>query len=220
MRSSLSARAHATGLFDVQQHTFSHVPFKDIVYSPEPGLVGTIPAAPPEALLEELAFTSRLIREHVGGDVRRPAHAVRLLPRPARPARPARDRPRRPGSATSHRGAATRRTRNPTPWVQPFAYAEEGYPDILELPFQFWLDVVWFDQHGYDTGPGAARGAEGRRRRGGRARPRLRRLLPRLGDARLGRAPRRLAARLPPLRARARRRGDDLHGVLAALAGA
>ena len=37
--------------------------------------------------------------------------------------------------------------------MQPFAYAEEGYPDILELPFQFWLDVVWFDQHGYDTGP-------------------------------------------------------------------
>ena len=29
--------AHASGLFDVQQHTFSHVPFKDIVYSPEPG---------------------------------------------------------------------------------------------------------------------------------------------------------------------------------------
>ena len=43
---------------------------------------------------------------------------------------------------------------NPTPWeVQPFTYDEEGYPDILELPFQFWLDVVWFDQHGYDTGP-------------------------------------------------------------------
>ena len=42
---------------------------------------------------------------------------------------------------------------NPTPWVQPFAYEEEGYADILELPFQFWLDVVWFDQHGYDTGP-------------------------------------------------------------------
>ena len=43
---------------------------------------------------------------------------------------------------------------NPTPWdAQPFTYAEEGYPDILELPFQFWLDVVWFDQHGYDTGP-------------------------------------------------------------------
>src|SRR5947208_263095 len=33
------------------------------------------------------------------------------------------------------------------------AAPEEGYPDILELPFQFWLDVVWFDQHGYDMGP-------------------------------------------------------------------
>src|SRR4029078_8885699 len=61
--------AGAAGLFDVQQHTFSHVPFKDIVYSPGPGLVGTIRASPPEALLEELAFTSRLIGELVGGDV-------------------------------------------------------------------------------------------------------------------------------------------------------
>src|SRR5207247_6641938 len=60
--------AHASGLFDVQQHTFSHVPFKDIVYSPAPGLVGTIPAAPREALVEELAFTSRLIRDHLGGE--------------------------------------------------------------------------------------------------------------------------------------------------------
>ena len=42
---------------------------------------------------------------------------------------------------------------NPTPWVQPFSYEAEGYPDILELPFQFWLDVVWFDTHGYDSGP-------------------------------------------------------------------
>ena len=43
---------------------------------------------------------------------------------------------------------------NPTPWeVQPFTYADEGFPEILELPFQFWLDVVWFDQYGYDTGP-------------------------------------------------------------------
>ena len=94
-RSSPSAPRKASGLFDVQQHTFSHVPFKDIVYSPGPGLVGTITASPPEALLEELAFTSRLIRDHLGGECVGAAHAVRLLPRPARPARPARDRPRR-----------------------------------------------------------------------------------------------------------------------------
>jgi peptidoglycan/xylan/chitin deacetylase (PgdA/CDA1 family) len=137
--------AKASGLFDVQQHTFSHVPFKDIVYSPGPGLVGTIAASPPEALLEELTVTSRLIRDHLGGEtvgLRTPFGYHRGL----------RDRPdlleivRAAGLRNEDNG-------NPTPWVQPFTYAEEGYADILELPFQFWLDVVWFDQHGYDTGP-------------------------------------------------------------------
>jgi len=144
--------AHASGLFDVQQHTFSHVPFKDIVYSPEPGIVGTIPAAPPVALTEELAFTSRLLRDHLGVEcvgLRTPFGYYRGL----------RDRP---DLLEIVRGAGLRYitswgrnedNANPTPWVQPFAYDEEGYPDILELPFQFWLDVVWFDQHGYDTGP-------------------------------------------------------------------
>lgn len=51
---------------------------------------------------------------------------------------------------------------NPTPWEQLFTYEEEDLPDTLELPFQFWLNVVWSDRHGYETGPrflGALRGA-------------------------------------------------------------
>src|SRR6266852_1341307 len=44
--------AKASGLFDVQQHTFSHVPFKDIDYTASPGVQAHIPAAPPEALRE------------------------------------------------------------------------------------------------------------------------------------------------------------------------
>ncbi len=139
--------AQATGLFDVQQHTFSHVPFKEIVYSPEPGLVGTIPASPAPALAEELAFTSRLIRDHLGGEcvgLRTPFGYYRGL----------RDRPvRGAGLRYVTSWGRNEENANPTPWVQPFDYAEEGYPDILELPFQFWLDVVWFDRHGYDTGP-------------------------------------------------------------------
>ncbi|MFQ5427312.1 MAG: hypothetical protein ACE5EV_09535 [Gaiellales bacterium] len=43
---------------------------------------------------------------------------------------------------------------NPTPWVQPFAYADDGFDDILEIPAQFWLDAIWFDRHGWDRGPG------------------------------------------------------------------
>jgi hypothetical protein len=143
--------AKKTGLFDVQQHTFSHVPFKEIVYSPGPGLEGRIPASPPEALSEELAMTSRLLRDHLEVEcvgLRTPFGYHRGL----------RDRPdlleivRATGLRYITSWGRNEQNANPTPWVQPFAYAEEGYPDILELPFQFWLDVVWFDQHGYDTG--------------------------------------------------------------------
>jgi len=146
--------AKASGLFDVQQHTFTHVPFKDIVYSPEPGLVATIAASPPVALLEELKATSRVIQQQLGGD---PVVGVRT---PFGYYRGLRDRPdllelvHEAGLRYVTSWGRNEENGNPTPWeVQPFAYAEEGYPDILELPFQFWLDVVWFDQHGYDTGP-------------------------------------------------------------------
>jgi hypothetical protein len=50
---------------------------------------------------------------------------------------------------------------NPTPWVQPFDYAEDGFAGILELPFQFWLDGVWFDAHGYGEGRAFRRALEG-----------------------------------------------------------
>jgi peptidoglycan/xylan/chitin deacetylase (PgdA/CDA1 family) len=144
--------AKASGLFDVQQHTFSHVPFRDIEYSPEPGIVATIAASPPEALSAELEVTSRLIRDHLG-------HECVGLRTPFGYHRGLRDRPdlleivRETGLRYVTSWGRNAENANPTPWVQPFAYDEEGYPDVLELPFQFWLDVVWFDRHGYDTGP-------------------------------------------------------------------
>jgi hypothetical protein len=42
---------------------------------------------------------------------------------------------------------------NPTPLsVQPFWYAEQGFPDLLEIPFQHWLDGTWFEEFGIDRG--------------------------------------------------------------------
>jgi hypothetical protein len=42
---------------------------------------------------------------------------------------------------------------NPTPLsVQPFWYSEQGYPDLLEIPFQHWLDGTWFEEFGIDRG--------------------------------------------------------------------
>ena len=147
-------KANASGLFDVQSHTFTHVPFRDIVYSPAPGIVGTIKASPPVALLEELRATTRVIEEHVGGD---PVVGVRT---PFGYYRGLRERPdllqvlREAGIRYVTSWGRNEENGNPTPWdVQPFTYEEEGYGDILEIPFQFWLDVVWFDTHGYDTGP-------------------------------------------------------------------
>jgi peptidoglycan/xylan/chitin deacetylase (PgdA/CDA1 family) len=146
-------KAHASGLFDIQQHTFSHVPFKDIEYSPEPGNLAKIPASPPVALLEELRMTSRLLRDHVG------TATVGLRP-PFGYYRGLRDRPdlleivRKAGLRYVTSWGRNADNGNPSPWdVQPFSYEEEGYPDIFEIPFQFWLDVIWFDQHGYDSGP-------------------------------------------------------------------
>ena len=144
-------RAKAAG-FDVQQHTFSHCPFKDIEYDGGEGTVAVIPASPLVALREEVTLTSRLIREHLGHE------CVGLRP-PFGYYQGLRGRPDLLGlladAGIRYVSSWGRNEQNacPTPWVQPFTYADEGFPDLLEIPFQFWLDVVWFDQHGYETGP-------------------------------------------------------------------
>ena len=144
--------AASSPLFDIQQHTYSHVVFREIVFSAGGAGTAVIPETPPVALREELAWTSELIRKYLGREcigLRTPFGYYRGL----------RDRPdllaivRETGHRYVTSWGRNEENGNPTPWVQPFAYAEEGYPDILELPFQFWLDVVWFDQHGYDMGP-------------------------------------------------------------------
>lgn len=153
--------ASRTGLFDVQSHTYSHVLFRDVTYEPSPGTVAVIPASPPVALLEELRTTSDLIRRLVGNEVvglRTPFGFYRGL----------RDRPdllallRESGIRYVSSWIRNEQNGNPTPWLQPFAYAEEGYADILEIPAQFWLDGIWFDAHGWENGVGfrkALRGA-------------------------------------------------------------
>ena len=36
-----------------------------------------------------------------------------------------------------------------------------GLPGVLEIPFQFWLDGIWFDANGYGEGRAFRRGAQG-----------------------------------------------------------
>jgi len=142
----------ASDLFDIQQHTYSHVVFRDVRYRPAGGEVeAVLPETPHVALREELELTSDLIRRYLGREcvgLRTPFGYYRGL----------RDRPDllQIVADSGHRYVTSwgrnEQNGNPTPWVQPFAYAEEGFPDLLEIPFQFWLDGVWFDAHGYGEG--------------------------------------------------------------------
>ncbi len=143
--------ANETGLFDVQQHTYSHLLFRDVSYTAAEGATAVIEASPPVALKSELTWTSQLIREHIGNEVvglRTPFGYYRGL----------RGRPdllevvRDSGIRYVSSWLRNAEDNNPTPWEQSFTYEDEGFPDILEIPSQFWLDGIWFDQHGWGNG--------------------------------------------------------------------
>lgn len=145
-------RLAGSALFDIQQHTYSHVPFRDVRYEAG-GTEAVIPETPAVALREELRWTSELIQRYLGREcvgVRTPFGYYRGL----------RDRPdllsivAETGHSYVTSWGRNEQNDNPTPWVQPFAYSEEGFPQVLEIPFQFWLDGVWFDAHGYGEGRG------------------------------------------------------------------
>jgi peptidoglycan/xylan/chitin deacetylase (PgdA/CDA1 family) len=151
----------ASPLFDIQQHTYSHVVFRDVRYRAFGAETeAVLPETPPVALREELAFTSELIRKHLGRDcigLRTPFGYYRGLCGRADLLQIV--------AETGHRFVTSwgrnEENGNPTPWVQPFAYTEEGFPGILEIPFQFWLDGVWFDAHGYGEGRAFRKALEG-----------------------------------------------------------
>jgi hypothetical protein len=119
-----------------------------------------LPETPHVALRAELTFTSELIRSYLGREcigLRTPFGYYRGL----------RERPDllEIVAQTGHRYVTSwgrnEQNGNPTPFVQPFAYAEEGFPDLLEIPFQFWLDGIWFDANGYGEGRAFRRALEG-----------------------------------------------------------
>src|SRR3954447_1351331 len=120
----------ASPLFDIQQHTYSHVVFRDVRYQAEGAdHEAVLPETPHVALREELRLTSELIRTYLGREcigLRTPFGYYRGL----------RDRPdlleivRDTGHSFVTSWGRNEQNGNPTPWgVQPFAYAEEGFPE-------------------------------------------------------------------------------------------
>ena len=140
-------KAQASGLFDIQQHTYSHVLFKADRWRG-----GSFLPSPPAALRHELEASSELIRRHLNVEcfgLRTPHGYWQGLA----------DRPDLVGilaeTGIKYVSSWGRNSDNgnPTPLdIQPFWYADQGHPDILELPFQHWLDGIWFEEFGRDRG--------------------------------------------------------------------
>src|SRR5438552_3796664 len=121
-------------LFDIQQHTYSHVVFRDVRYRASAAETeAVLPETPPVALHEELAFTSELIRKYLGRDcigLRTPFGYYRGLRGRADLLQIV--------AETGHRfvpsWARDEQHGNPTPWVPSVASTEEGFTGIRAIP--------------------------------------------------------------------------------------
>ena len=136
-------------LFDIQQHTYSHTLLRDDHWQG-----GTFLASPPVAIHTEVAQTSRALKRLLGVDcygLRTPHGYYRgLLDSPEMLAVLVEC-----GVKYVSSWARNENGGNPTPMtVQPFWYAEQGFPDLLEIPFQGWFDGLWFEEFGIENGAG------------------------------------------------------------------
>lgn len=134
-------------LFDIQQHTYSHTLLKDDHWKG-----GTFLASPPVAIEQEVRQTSEALRRLLGVEcigLRTPhGYHLGLTDHPEML-----DVLNECGIRFVSSWARNAQGMNPTPLtVQPFWYAEQGHPDLLEIPFQHWLDGTWFEEFGIDRG--------------------------------------------------------------------
>lgn len=134
-------------LLDIQQHTYSHTLFKPDYWND-----GVFLPSPPEAIETELTMTSAALKRYLDVDcigLRTPhGHHLGLSDKPEML-----DVLERCGIRFVSSWGRNDKGENPTPMsVQPFWYSEQGHPEILEIPFQHWLDGVWFEDHGVDKG--------------------------------------------------------------------
>lgn len=137
-------------LVDIQQHTFSHVMFKDVLYEPSPG-EKIIYKAPPISLLEpEVRLASEVLRDYLKVDckgIRTPFCYFNGL----RGETQLLEMLTKYGMKFVSSFGRNEQGAHPTPWVQPYNYAEDGFNDLIELPIQSWFDVIWYDVNGWEN---------------------------------------------------------------------
>lgn len=137
----------ASGRFEIAQHTYEHYPLKTVVEESPDNVY--LPAVPAARLEEQLARPVELLRKHLGVE-------CRGVTAPYCYYRGLADRPdilelvARHGMRYVRSYGRNSRDYFPLGWdVQPFWYARQGFPDLLEIPLQGWIDAQWRREHGW-----------------------------------------------------------------------
>lgn len=152
-------------LFDLQQHSYSHQPFKSYVIDfrgiPEEELkdLEWLRGKPKivvhrglalEEIREQVIKTQECLRDYLGIECNKGltcpfAYYQGLLDRPD-----VTDLLYDLGIRFVRSWGRDYRGWNPTPFdVQPFFYEAHGHDDMLEIPIQGWHDTLWKAQHGW-----------------------------------------------------------------------
>jgi len=141
----------ASGLFEIAQHTHEHFPLKTVVEESPDNVY--LPGLSFDRIEEQLARPVELLRRHLGVE-------CRGVTAPYSYYRGLADRPDILGIIARHGMSYVRSYgRNskdyfPLEWdVQPFWYARQGFPGLLETPMQGWIDAQWRREHGWQNWP-------------------------------------------------------------------
>jgi peptidoglycan/xylan/chitin deacetylase (PgdA/CDA1 family) len=140
-----------SGLFEIAQHTYEHYALKTVLEESPENIY--LPGLPFDRIEEQLARPVELLQKHLG------VHC-RGVTTPYLYYRGLGDRPDILELVARHGMSYTRSYgRNchdycPLGWeVQPSWYSRQGFPDLLEIPVQGWIDAQWRREHGWDNWP-------------------------------------------------------------------
>jgi len=139
----------ASGYFEIAQHTYEHFPLKTVVEESPDNIY--LPGLPVDRIEEQLARPVELLKKHLG--IR--CHGVTA---PYSYYRGLADRPdilaivAQLGMSYVRSYGRNCKDYFPLGWeVQPFWYARQGFPAILEIPMQGWIDAQWRREHGWSN---------------------------------------------------------------------
>jgi len=140
-----------SGLFEVAQHTQEHVPLKTVLEESPDRIY--LPAVAAERLEEQLARPVELLKKHLGVE-------CRGVTAPYSHYRGLGDRPdilaivARLGMSYTRSYGRNSNDYFPLGWdIQPSWYVRQGFPELLEIPMQGWIDAQWRREHGWSNWP-------------------------------------------------------------------